>query len=69
MMSDFQKIEMQVVFERLLNVLHAEGCFQNCTKCFYWKTEKEICNKFNQRPPARIIVKGCQYFELDEIPF
>lgn len=47
--------------------------FQSCIICEYFQ-ESEICKMFNVRPPARIIVFGCEKFKesdsLDnEIPF
>lgn len=51
------------IFERLKD----EGYLDNCTTCMWWNDEKEICNKFKERPPAKTIVKGCEHHEL--IPF
>ncbi len=55
------------LFERFIDTLHAEGYFRNCTECFNWNEQKEICKLANQRPPAKVIVKGCP--EYDPIPF
>lgn len=51
------------IFEKL----KTEGYLENCTTCCNWDETKEICNKFKQRPPAKIIVHGCEYHEL--VPF
>jgi len=51
----------------IVNRIEAEGFFDNCTTCMWWNDEKEICKKFKERPPVKIIVKGCEYHEL--IPF
>lgn len=40
---------------------------RSCLQCMHWQDEKEICERFNQRPPAKIIVNGCQYHDF--IPF
>lgn len=40
---------------------------RSCLQCMHWKENKEICEKFNQRPPAKVIVNGCQYHDF--IPF
>jgi len=61
--------DMQTLFERLLDACHAEGLFKNCTKCMHWNFPKDICIKYNEKPPATIIVKGCDSFQLDEIPY
>lgn len=47
--------------------LQDEGYLDNCTTCMHWNETKEMCNKFNQRPPAKVIVQGCLEHQL--IPF
>lgn len=46
--------------------------FQSCIVCEYFQ-ENEICKMFNVRPPARIIVFGCEKFKVtddaNDIPF
>lgn len=47
--------------------------FQSCLICEFFQ-ENEICKMFNVRPPARIIVFGCEKFKEsdkldDDIPF
>jgi len=54
-------------FQRFIDACHAEGWFRNCTGCCNWDDKKEICLKFNVRPPVSVIVKGCE--EYEEIPF
>lgn len=44
------------------------GYFTTCINCEHWKAKEEICGKFNQRPPAKIIVTGCEEHS-DNIPF
>jgi hypothetical protein len=54
------------LFEKLADLIK----HRNCVNCIAWMHEKEWCNKYNLRPPARIIIKGCEYFEdADLIPF
>ena len=43
------------------------GMFTSCINCGYWDDKKELCTKFKQRPPAKIIVKGCDSHM--DIPF
>ncbi len=44
--------------------------FQTCLSCDHWNEEKEICNKYNIRPPAPIIVFACpDYCDDNHIPF
>lgn len=40
---------------------------KNCTTCEEFDNTKEVCKKFNQRPPARIIAYGCEHWY--DIPF
>ncbi len=63
-MRDF---EFNSLVEKLRNALEQEGVFRNCTNCANWIDNKEICNKFKERPPVKIIVKGCEFY--DDIPF
>lgn len=44
------------------------GLFQTCLNCEFWNKEKETCEKFNMRPPAKVIVVGCSEHS-DIIPF
>ena len=47
--------------------LMEQGYFSTCLNCHHWQSETEICGKFNQRPPAKIIVSGCE--EHTDVPF
>jgi hypothetical protein len=55
------------LLERISNAIEAEGILRNCTTCFYWQDTSETCGLYKQRPPAKIIVNGCESY--DEIPF
>ncbi len=40
----------------------------NCISCRYFNKETDVCGVYKQRPPARIIVRGCdQHSEV--MPF
>jgi hypothetical protein len=41
---------------------------RHCTNCERFDDETEICRLYQARPPARVIVSGCDKHE-DEIPF
>lgn len=63
----------QLVTEILSEVTPKNMMFNSCLICEHFQ-ENEICKMFNVRPPARIIVFGCEKFKesdsLDnEIPF
>lgn len=41
---------------------------RTCLNCDHFDETKELCNKFGQRPPARIIAFGCEHY-VDRVPF
>lgn len=43
------------------------GMFQSCINCCDWNNDKEMCVKFKMRPPAKVIVSGCEFHS--DIPF
>ena len=43
------------------------GMFTTCLNCAYWSDEEEICKYYKQRPPAKVIVVGCETHT--DIPF
>ena len=44
--------------------------YKSCLNCLLFNERAELCNKYNQRPPARIIAYGCKDWEdIKEIPF
>jgi len=45
------------------------GMFRTCINCKHWIDGNEICEKFNERPPAKVIVVGCEAHEDSDIPF
>ena len=46
-------------------VIAANKC---CPNCYFFDEDKEVCNKVGQRPPARVIATGCEFYDYD-IPF
>jgi len=41
-----------------------------CVNCEKFSVKEEVCNaNQRQRPPAHIIAFGCNWFELNDIPF
>lgn len=59
--------QLREFFDRIIDGMRSEGLFINCTHCIYWDSNKELCKKYNQRPPVSVIVKGCESY--DEIPY
>lgn len=47
--------------------LMEKGFFTTCLNCAYWNRENEMCNYYKQRPPAKVIVVGCETHT--DIPF
>ena len=39
-----------------------------CLNCEYWDHDLAQCGKFEARPPAEVVVIGCEHW-LDVIPF
>lgn len=56
------------VASRLASLMEQEKVFTNCTNCEHWRHQQELCGKWNARPPATVIVVGCEHHS-DEIPF
>jgi hypothetical protein len=50
------------------NAAIADGTWSTCLKCDHWNETAETCVYYNQRPPAWVIVNGCDDFQI-EIPF
>lgn len=42
--------------------------WQCCPNCFQWDDKAEQCGKWNMKPPAKVILLGCEDWEVD-IPF
>ena len=59
--------DIQTLAALIFEKLESEGFLDNCLNCMYWNNEKDLCNKFKERPPARVIVNGCEFHDV--IPF
>lgn len=44
------------------------GFFRSCSNCEHWVNGKEICGKYDARPPVKVIVAGCEDHS-DFVPF
>lgn len=43
---------------------------KSCLTCGYFIEETEVCNKFNAKPPARVIAFSCESYDGScDIPF
>lgn len=45
--------------------------YKSCLNCLKFNEKAEICNLYNQRPPARVIAYSCgeQWEDLQGIPY
>ena len=44
--------------------------FQNCLNCMSWSYDRDLCSKFNAKPPTHILIYSCEEYSDDgEIPF
>lgn len=47
-----------------------DGACRSCLNCTFFIEASETCQKYNARPPARVIAFACEgYSDIDEIPF
>lgn len=47
-----------------------DAATRTCVNCERFNQEKELCGIYNARPPAAVIVIGCEkHKEIDDIPF
>ena len=55
----------------LINAIEkTDDPFANCLNCLNFDEKNEICNLYNQRPPAKVIAYGCpQWIDVTEIPY
>ena len=55
-----------------LDIAHGEMIrmflFRSCINCSNWQHEKDKCGKYDEKPPATIIVYGCDDWDID-LPF
>lgn len=60
-------IELQSALSKAFNF---DFPFQSCLSCVSFRESDELCLLVNLRPPAKVIVYGCdQYMDNREVPF
>lgn len=61
---------IQYAIEKIFKVGAVEYPYKNCLNCIRWSAERDICVKFNAKPPTEILVYSCEKHEdNDDIPF
>lgn len=56
------------IAKELLNIVVRSRLRNSCVKCHNFDESNELCRLANIRPPAWVIVTGCEKFE-EAIPF
>jgi hypothetical protein len=61
---------MRDLADNLVTKVHRDfdALRKNCVTCEFFDDKQELCTIFKARPPATVIVKGCDRYE-NEIPF
>jgi len=55
---------LEAVFQASLKIaIDKLGLNKSCLACVNFSEETEICKLYGKRPPAAIIVSGCESFE------
>lgn len=62
-MKSRSKLELAI-----LELIEREKVYRSCLSCHYFEEAAESCKLASARPPARIIVQGCDKY-LEEPPF
>jgi hypothetical protein len=47
--------------------MQQEGLYKSCLNCCDWQELNETCGKYKMRPPAKVIICGCEHHT--DIPF
>jgi len=73
-LADIQReASLQKLSKQLTELMLEEGWFRTCYNCEHWiegppDNLQQICGKYKQRPPTKIIVCGCEDHS-DNIPY
>ena len=68
--TELYQIYRNVLLSTIRNTAKFAYPFKSCINCNHFNDKKEICLLANSRPPAPIIVYGCDsHIEKNDIPF
>lgn len=68
-MPQLRNLASDAMFKLLREIKVVDGLNQSCISCENFDESKELCKKFNARPPARIIALSCDSYIDIHIPF
>lgn len=61
--------ELRVHFSRVLSGMDGLGATKSCMNCSNFEESTELCKKYLQRPPARVIAYSCEaHDDINDIP-
>lgn len=61
---------IKYAIEKIFKVGVVSYPYKNCLNCLRWSSERDMCIKFNAKPPTEILVYSCEAHEdNDDIPF
>lgn len=46
-------------------IIQLEGWNRNCLACVHFNEAAETCQKWNMKPPARVILTACDAFQAE----
>jgi len=58
----------ELAIQKTHELLVQRGILPSCVNCELWDEKQELCTKWGRRPPAKVIVIGCQH-HIPDIPF
>lgn len=62
--------DLQVHLSKVLGGIDGLGATKSCMNCANFEESTELCKKYLQRPPARIIAYACaEHIDRTDIPY
>lgn len=70
-LRDDAMMDMAHAVRNAVNAVAAKSALtKSCMNCTLFREDSELCMRFAQRPPARVIAYGCsEHEDVNEIPF
>lgn len=67
-MSGSSDTSRELASTTILKLLETHGVTRTCLGCEHWDKENELCVLAGKRPPVRVVIMGCNRFDLT-VPF